>query len=247
MDTKYFIESAGGTYGPADTDQLIQWISEGRVAPEPILIGAETGERTPAGSHGELRSWFTAGSAPTMAPLGGSPVAPPTQTGQATQYDTPNRFGQPGGYPPAPTEYGGAQQQAYRQPPTQQSYYGNAPVPQLGVGQYGRYDQNTSGQGAMVQLPAQLQGLNWGGFFLTFWWSIFNQSWLGLLFLVPVIGWIVPFIVLFKGNEWAWQNRRFESPEHFQSVQKAWATWGVAWAILYAIIIIASIIGGGNP
>ncbi len=247
MQTKYFIESAGGTYGPADTDQLIQWISEGRIAPDTMLVDAETSHRIAAGAHSELGSWFTAGTMPTMAPIGGSATAPPLPPTQAAQYDAPGRFGQPGGYPPPQSGYGGAQQQAYRQPPAQQGYYGNAPVPQLGDGQYG---QNSSGHGSMAQLPAQLQGLNWGGFFLTFWWAIFNQSWIALLCLVPYIGWIMPFVVLFKGNEWAWQNRRFDSPEQFQAVQKSWATWGVAWAIIgfvFGVIgIIAAIIGGGN-
>jgi len=240
MTNKYFIESAGGTYGPADTDQLIQWISEGRIAPDTVLIDTETSHRIAAGAHGELSSWFSGLHNPPPV----SPAVPPTQ---ASQYDAPGRYGQPGGYPPPTGGYGG-QQQAYRQPPTPQGYYGNAPIPQLGTGQY---DQNSSGHGSMAQLPAQLQGLNWGGFFLTFWWAIFNQSWIALLCLVPYIGWIMPFVVLFKGNEWAWQNRRFDSPEQFQAVQKSWAKWGVAWAItsfVFGVIaVIAAIIGGGNP
>ena len=242
MTTKYFIESAGGTYGPADTDQLIQWIAEGRIAPDTILVDAETSQRIAAGAHSELSSWFTgAQNAPPVA-------SPPTQ---AAQYDVPGRFGQPGGYPPAHGGYAhGGQQQAYRQPPTPQGYYGNAPTPTVGVGQYGgQYGQNTSGQGSMVQLPAQLQGLNWGGFFLPFFWGISNNTWLALLCLVPSFGWIMSFVLLFKGNEWAWQNRRFESPEHFQAVQKSWTTWGVAMALVAAIgliSLIAAIIGSGN-
>jgi hypothetical protein len=86
---------------------------------------------------------------------------------------------------------------------------------------------NDSGSGPMARLPAELQGMNFGAFFATPLWAIFNQSYLGLLCLVPAIGWIIPFILLFKGNEWAWQNRRFESIEQFRSVQRAWAIWGV--------------------
>lgn len=252
MNTKYFIESAGGTYGPADTDQLIQWIAEGRIAPDTMLVDAETSHRIAAGVHGELRSWFPAASyAPVGAPPA-PPVAPPPPP-QAQSYDTPSQYGQAGGYPPAQREYGGAQQQAYRQPPTAQGqgYYGNAPTP--GVGQYtGQYGQNSSGQGAMAQLPQQLQGLNWGSFFLPFWWAIFNQSWIALLLcFIPYVNIIVPFVLLFKGNEWAWQNRRFESPEHFQAVQRSWASWGIALAVIGGIFmfigIIGAIIGGGRP
>ena len=29
-----------------------------------------------------------------------------------------------------------------------------------------------------------------------------------------------------KGREWAWQNKRWDSLEHFNRVQKKWSVWG---------------------
>ena len=35
------------------------------------------------------------------------------------------------------------------------------------------------------------------------------------------------FVLGAKGNEWAWRNKKWESVEHFHSVQKIWATVGL--------------------
>src|SRR6476469_999290 len=104
MREKYLIESNGQVYGPADVDQLIQWVAEGRIVSSTTLINAETSERKLAGDHAELRSWF----APTP-PTGPSPTgatsydAPPQQQGRAGDYGSPGVTG--GGYS------GGYQQQ----------------------------------------------------------------------------------------------------------------------------------------
>jgi len=99
---------------------------------------------------------------------------------------------------------------------------------------------NTSGMGSSAAVPAGLGDWNWGGFLLTFIWGIGNNVWLSLLFLVPVLGWtVMPFVLAFKGNEWAWQNKRWESVEHFQRVQHSWAVWGWALTILITVLIVA--------
>lgn len=109
---------------------------------------------------------------------------------------------------------------------------------------YGYAYQNDSGSGNTAILPQELRGFNWGALMLTFLWSINMRAWIGLLSLIPYVGFIVHIVAGFKGNEWAWQNRRWESIQQFKDVQKAWTIWGVVMFFifigLYAVIFIAS-------
>lgn len=113
------------------------------------------------------------------------------------------------------------------------------PAPMMGAG-----GPNNSGMGAQSVLPPELRGVNWGGFLLTLFWSISHNTWIGLLCLVPYLGGIMSFVVLFKGNEWAWQNRRWDSIEQFKEVQAKWTMWGLIIAgIGIALYIVAMVIG----
>jgi hypothetical protein len=82
---------------------------------------------------------------------------------------------------------------------------------------------NTSGMGPGAQVPPELLKWNWGAFFLNWVWAIGNDTYLGLLSFVPVIGFIVPFVLGVRGSRWAWQNRRWASVAEFQRVQRRWA------------------------
>lgn len=103
---------------------------------------------------------------------------------------------------------------------------------------------NTSGSGQAAVLPEELKGYNWGAFLLNWIWGIGNKTYITLLsFLVAFIPFIGGFAALgmaiwfgFKGNEWAWQNKHFESIEHFKSNQKKWAIAGIIVTILSIII-----------
>lgn len=56
------------------------------------------------------------------------------------------------------------------------------------------------------------------------------------------------FVLGFKGNEWAWRNKEWQSVEQFHSVQRKWATWSIGlWLLLLAICIIipVGILGWG--
>jgi len=86
--------------------------------------------------------------------------------------------------------------------------------------------ENTSGQGKTSAVPSEIKGWNWGAFFLNFVWAVGNRTWIGLLTLVPIVGYVMPIILGFKGNEWAWNNKRWKSIDHFKGVQKKWAIWG---------------------
>lgn len=100
---------------------------------------------------------------------------------------------------------------------------------------------NTSGMGSKAPVPPGLGEWNWGGFLLTWIWGIGNNVWWSFLVFVPYLGALVmPWVLAFKGNEWAWQSRRWESIEHFKRVQHTWMLWGL-W-ISIAVTLIISVI-----
>lgn len=106
--------------------------------------------------------------------------------------------------------------------------------------------ENTSGLGKGHPIPDGVKGFSFGAFFLNWIWAIGNRTWIGLLALVPYIGFVVAIVLAIKGREWAWQNKQWDSVEHFQKVQKSWSVWGVViiggfflLGILAAILIPA--------
>lgn len=110
---------------------------------------------------------------------------------------------------------------------------------------------NNSSTGEQAQVPDEIVGkFNWGAFLLTWIWGIGNRSWITLISLavsfVPVIGGLA-YIGLsiwfgYKGNEWAWQNKQWDSIEQFNKVQRTWAILGailsVATTVLITLIIL---------
>jgi hypothetical protein len=86
---------------------------------------------------------------------------------------------------------------------------------------------NTSGMGKTVPIPDGVTGWSWGAFLLNRICTIFNKTWIGLVCLIPYIGIIMSIVLGFKGREWAWQNKRWDSVEHFNAVQKKWSFWSV--------------------
>ena len=104
--------------------------------------------------------------------------------------------------------------------------------------------QNNSGQGKLATLPPQLYGWNWGAFFLTWIWGIGNNTTIAFLTWIPVANFFMIFMLGAKGTEWAWQNKRWNSIEHFKKVQKLWAIWGfilfVLGMLFLSIVIITA-------
>jgi membrane protein YqaA with SNARE-associated domain len=90
-------------------------------------------------------------------------------------------------------------------------------------------------------LPEELKGWNWGAFLLNWIWAIGHNVWLGLLCLVPYVGFVMAIVLGLKGNEWAWQYRQFNSVEEYKTIQKAWMKWGI---IVFIISIVLGVIGG---
>ena len=98
--------------------------------------------------------------------------------------------------------------------------------------------QNTSGDGFSAVVPEEIKGLNWGAFLIPVVWSIFNKVWLGILSLAPVVGFIMPFILLVKGNDWAWQSKHWDNVRQFKRTQKKWMYWGIAAFVAPFVLIL---------
>ena len=122
------------------------------------------------------------------------------------------------------------------QPIAPQAAYASAGVASNGIISSG----NGSGTGATAVLPVELRGFNMGAFWLSWLWAIANNTWVGLLALVPYVGVIMWFVLGAKGNEWAWQNRKWESVEQLKQVQAIWARSGL---ITFIVISVLSVVG----
>jgi hypothetical protein len=101
---------------------------------------------------------------------------------------------------------------------------------------------NTSGMGKDAVIPDGVKGWSWGAFFLGWIWAIGNRTWIGLLCLIPYVGFVMAILLASKGREWAWRNKRWNSVAHFNEVQRKWSFWGVifvvaVFGILFAIAI----------
>jgi hypothetical protein len=101
-----------------------------------------------------------------------------------------------------------------------------------------RTEDNTSGQGEDAVLPDELDRLNLAAFFLSWIWGLGNKTYIALLALIPLANVVMPFVLLIKGNKWAWANKSWDDVVHFRRVQRK---WGFAALIIYTLTIV----GGG--
>jgi len=103
---------------------------------------------------------------------------------------------------------------------------------------------NTSGQGSSAILPLELQGWNWGAFLLTAVWGIGNQVWIAFLALIPIpfVGIAMMLVLGAKGNQWAWQNKKWDSIDQFRRSQRTWMFWGILSLIAPIVLIIGIIL-----
>lgn len=104
---------------------------------------------------------------------------------------------------------------------------------------------NNSGCGNLfdesIAIPDEIKGWNWGAFLMPWLWPFTNKVWIGLLCLVPYVGWIVGFVLGAKGNEWAWKSRKWRSIDQFKAHQRGWAIAGLFIGVPTAWIYIAAI------
>lgn len=94
---------------------------------------------------------------------------------------------------------------------------------------------NTSGTGGPVPEEIRAMGWSWGAFWLNWIWGIAHNVWLSLLVFCLGIIWMI--VLGIKGNEWAWQHRRFDSIEQFKQTQAVWSSWG--WIIFFVTLVLS--------
>lgn len=181
------------------------------------------------------------------APQYGQPAAP--QYGQPTtpQYGQP---AQPYGQPPQATPYGApAPYQAQGA-----AAYGGAPM-QANAMAYGMGAENTSGMKSTVPPEIAAKGWNWGAFFWNWIWCLSHGMPLigiGILIgsCIPGVGLVAAIILGIQGNKLGWQNRRFDSVDHFFKVERTWAKWALGFfvglIIVYTLLFILMAVAAPN-
>lgn len=96
-----------------------------------------------------------------------------------------------------------------------------------------------------------LKEFNWGAFFGTWLWGLFNKSyktlWMFILGLTPW-GFYYSLVCGLKGNEWAYKNKKWESVEKFNSSQETQTLVFVLLSVLivpviWTIVIMAIVFG----
>ena len=110
---------------------------------------------------------------------------------------------------------------------------------------------NTSGHGPGAKVPTAVAGkFNWGVFLLTWIWGLYHKKYLTLImipigivtYFIPFVGWLIPLGVGIwfgiKGNEWAWQGRRYNSIAQFHESQKKWAIAGIIVIALFFVLCL---------
>lgn len=85
-------------------------------------------------------------------------------------------------------------------------------------------------------IPPGIKGWSWGAFLWNWIWAIFNNTWIGLLALIPGVNIVMIFVLGAKGREWAWKNKKWDSVEHFNRVQRKWSLWGV-WLLIASFVL----------
>ncbi len=100
--------------------------------------------------------------------------------------------------------------------------------------------QNSSASGKGFPVPKEIRKWNWGAFLLTIIWGIGNKTYISLLTLIPIFGFIMAFVLGAKGSEWAWRNKEWEGVAHFRRVQKKWARAGL---IVLLAVLVPAVVG----
>lgn len=94
-------------------------------------------------------------------------------------------------------------------------------------------------------VPAEINSWNWGAFMFSWLWAVCNGVYWPLVIIVcGIIPYVGPFIVFcisvllgIKGNEWAWKSGRWNSVEHFKSVQHKWAV-ACLWVLGISVALL---------
>ena len=94
-----------------------------------------------------------------------------------------------------------------------------------------------------IPIPPEIDRWNWGAFLLNWIWGIGNNTFIALLALIPLVGFVMMFVLGAKGSRWAWRNGRWDSVEHFKRVQRLWAIWGAVVWIASVVLCVGIFVG----
>lgn len=96
---------------------------------------------------------------------------------------------------------------------------------------------------ALLELPAQARGWNWGAFSLGLPWGVGHRVYSSFWLLVPLVNIAMLFVLGAKGSEWAWAKGRYSSVEEFEKEQATWNRAGRIFFFINLLIIIPACIG----
>ena len=93
---------------------------------------------------------------------------------------------------------------------------------------------------------SQKTKFNWGAFFLTWAWGIFNKTYITLIVIpismIPIIGIILNFACSIwfgiNGNKWALENKEFKDLDEFVKYQKSFVVASIILYLLYLVVLI---------
>ena len=90
-------------------------------------------------------------------------------------------------------------------------------------------------------VPEEIKRFNWGALLLSGFWCVRHGLWGSLVCLfIPIFGFfIMPMVLGFKGNKWAWEKNHYESTQQFLKQQRRWCIAGfLAWVMVPIILAI---------
>lgn len=98
-----------------------------------------------------------------------------------------------------------------------------------------------------VRSDGQTRKWNWGAFTFPLFWGIANRVWLCFIVLIPFMRIIWPFILAYKGNDWAFNKYKangYQGRGKFNYAQKTWNSAGFwAFIIFLALGVLMIIMG----
>ena len=89
-------------------------------------------------------------------------------------------------------------------------------------------------------MPDELRHWSWAAFLMNWIWGIGHNVWIALLMFLPLVNLFFWFYLGAKGNELAWQHRKFQSVEQFKQIQRVWMWWGIGLTAASLILTVIS-------
>lgn len=150
---------------------------------------------------------------------------------------------------------------ARRDRPTEQFYPGRSEETELGPERHSSYDaprepvqhgyqnhDNNYGQEnaySQAEIHKYLDKWNWGAFFCTWLWGVFNRIYWPLITIlcafIPYIGQIANIVIMvylgMKGNRLAWNKGNYRDFADFKRSQHTWAIIGIVVFVVNVVLV----------